>query len=72
VTRPFARLLVAAALCAFVVAACVQTRDRCASVSCGEDRVCIDLEGGPRCVCADPLVEQDGECVDESGEGEGE
>ena len=53
-------------------AGCVDLRDPCASTSCPDDRVCIAPAGGPRCVCADPAVEIDGECVVDGGEGEGE
>lgn len=60
------RVLLILLLC---LAACPDDRDPCEGVTCPRDRICIVLDSGATCVCADPAVELDGECVDE-GEGE--
>lgn len=54
------------------LSACLSEGDPCEGVDCPEDRICIALSEGTHCACADPLVEVEGECVEEPAEGEGE
>lgn len=61
------RALLPLVLC---LTACPDDDDPCAGVTCASDRICIALESGTQCVCADPAVEVDGECVEDGGEGE--
>lgn len=55
-----------------LLATCLSEADPCDGVSCPEDRICIALQRGTTCACADPAVEVDGECVEDGAEGEGE
>lgn len=56
-----------------LLGSCLSEQDPCDSVTCADDRVCVALQRGTICACADPAVDVDGVCVvEESGEGEGE
>ncbi len=66
------RARIALTVTSMLLAACLSERDPCDGVSCPADRICIALERGTTCACADPAVEVDGACVVDEGEGEGE
>lgn len=69
--RALLRLLALGSM--LLAGSCLSEQDPCDGVTCAADRLCVALQRGTICACADPAVEVDGECVvEESGEGEGE